>query len=68
MLAGRAVTLLLVQLPRRMAEVVVALAQVLQQRALAVAEAASAQKGRRLALLGATARAEVVMVVHRQQA
>jgi hypothetical protein len=43
-LAGRAVTLRSAQLPLRMVAVAVALAQVLQQRALAVAEAVSGQK------------------------
>ena len=67
-LEGRAVTLRSGLLPRRTAAEAVVLAQVLQQRALAVAEAASAQKELLPVLRERTARAQGVMVVHRQQA
>ena len=43
-LAGRAETLRLERLPQRMVAAAVVVAQVLQQRALAVAEAVSAQR------------------------
>lgn len=65
-LAHRAVTLRSAQsLPRTVA-VAVALAQVLQQRALAVAEAISAQKGRRPVLRERTARVAGGMALRQQ--
>ena len=59
MLVAKAATLRSVLLPQRSVAVAVALAQVLQQRALAVLAEVSAQRVQALALLGATVVAAV---------
>lgn len=65
-LEGREVTPRSGLLPQRMAAAVAVLGAVLPLPAQADAEAASGQKVARHRLLQLTARAEVVMVVHRQ--